>query len=101
MVFPIGPLAVPMKKTIDRNPYHLCTLDPDSTCDTCENNQLLDCKLNRKQTLVTTLVIYSFLTISALGLVIVGIITNAWWLLIVFIGFVLVFFFVIEPRITC
>lgn len=90
-----------MKKIKDRNSYHLCTLDQDSACESCENKHLLDCKLNRKQTLMTTLVIYSFLTVSALGLAVVGSITGAWWLLFVFVAFVLVFFFVVEPRITC
>jgi len=90
-----------MKKTEDRNPYHLCTLDPNSDCDTCKNNKVLDCKLNRKQTLVTSLVIYSFIAVSAFGLFLVGTITQAWWMLIIFAVFVVVFFLVIEPRITC
>lgn len=91
----------PKKTTRDRNPYHLCTLDPDSACDTCENNDVLDCKLNRKQTVVTTLVIYSFTAVSILGLYLVGRITGAWWMLAVFVVFIPLFFFVIEPRITC
>jgi hypothetical protein len=90
-----------MSETNDRNPYHLCTLDPNSNCKSCENNKVLDCKLNRKQTLITTLVIYSFIVVSVLGLFLVGSITQAWWMLLVFVVFVPLFFFVIEPRITC
>jgi hypothetical protein len=90
-----------MNEANDRNPYHLCTLDPNSDCDVCENGTLLDCKLNRKQTMVTTLVIYSFIIVSALGLFLVDSITHVWWMFLVFVVFVPVFFFVIEPRITC
>jgi hypothetical protein len=90
-----------MKTMNDRNPYHLCTLDPASACDDCENNNVLDCKLNRKQTVVTSLVIYSFIAISVLGLFLIGRITGEWWMLVVFIVFVVLFFIVIEPRITC
>lgn len=90
-----------MKALKDRNPYHLCTLDPNSDCETCDNNKVLDCKLNRKQTMVTTLVIYSFIAISAIGLFLIGRITGAWWMLVVFVVFVVLFFIVIEPRITC
>jgi hypothetical protein len=90
-----------MNKKIDRNPYHLCTLDPSSACDTCENNNVIDCKLNRKQTLLTTLVIYSFIAVSVTGLFLVGTITQQWWILAVFVVFVALFFLIIEPRITC
>jgi small-conductance mechanosensitive channel len=90
-----------MKETIDRNPYHLCTLDPNSDCETCGNNKVLDCKLDRRQTVVTTLVIYSFIVVSVVGLYLVGSVTQAWWVLIVFVVFVPLFFVVIEPRITC
>jgi hypothetical protein len=90
-----------MKKPKDRNPHHLCTLDPNSECDTCKNNNILDCKLNRKQPIITTLVIYSFIIISSLGLFLVGKITGMWWMLVVFAVFVVLFFIVIEPRITC
>lgn len=85
----------------DRNPYHLCTLDPNSECDACENKNILDCKLNRRQTIVTSLVIYSFIVVSALGLFLVWQISGMWWMLVVFAVFVVVFFFVVEPRITC
>jgi hypothetical protein len=90
-----------MKETKDRNPYHLCTLDPNSACDTCENLNVLDCKLDRRQTIVTTLVIYSFIVVSTLGLYLVGRITDMWWMLVVFVVFFVLFFIVIEPRITC
>ncbi|HVP99950.1 MAG TPA: hypothetical protein VMT57_00360 [Candidatus Thermoplasmatota archaeon] len=90
-----------MKGTIDRNPHRLCTLDPNAPCATCENNNLLDCKLNRKQTLITTSLIYSFIIVSLLGLYIVCSLTQLWLLLIVFGVFVPLFFLVIEPRITC
>jgi len=90
-----------MKETTERNPYHLCTLDPNSACETCENNTVLDCKLNRKQTMVTTTLIYSFIIVSLLGLYIVCSITQLWLLFIVFGVFVPLFFLLIEPRITC
>jgi hypothetical protein len=90
-----------MKATTDRNPHHLCTLDPNAACALCENKKTLDCKLDRKQTLITTSVIYSFILVSLLGLYIVCTFTQAWLLLIVFGVFVPLFFLVIEPRITC
>ncbi len=90
-----------MKATVNRNPYHLCTLDPNAACALCENKKELDCKLDRKQTVVTTIVIYSFILVSLLGIFIVCSITQAWLLLIVFGVFVPLFFLVIEPLITC
>jgi len=90
-----------MNKTKPRNPYNICTLDPDSNCNGCKNNNVLDCKLNKKQSIITSLIIYSFIIISALGLFIVGRITGSYWMLLVFVIFVILFFIVIEPRITC
>ena len=90
-----------MNKTNYRNPYNICTLDSSSDCENCKNYNLLDCKLNKNQSIITSLIIYSFIIISVLGMFIVGKITGIYWMLIVFIIFLVIFFILIEPRITC
>ncbi len=86
---------------MNRNPYNICTIDPKSNCISCKNNYKIDCKFNIKHTILSILVINSFLIISLLGLFYIGMITGIWWMLILYIIFTLLFFILIEPRVTC
>jgi len=86
---------------MNRNPYNICTFDPKSNCKSCTNNNKIDCKFNIKYTILSMLVINSFLIISIFGLFYLGLITGIWWMLIVYVIFVFLFFILIEPRVTC
>ena len=86
---------------MNRNPYNICTLDQNSNCTKCKNNNKIHCKLNIKHTILSMFVIGLFLTVSIIGLFYIGIITGIWWMLIIFIIFTFLFFVVIESRITC
>ena len=86
---------------MNMNPHNICTLDPKSNCISCKNNFKIDCKFNIKHTILSMLLIYSFLIISLFGLFFIGLITGIWWMLITYIIFIFLFFIVIEPRVTC
>lgn len=86
---------------MNRNPYNICTLDPKSNCVSCKNNFKIHCKFNIKHTIISMLVINSFLIISLFSLFYVGLITGEWQMLIIYIIFILLFFILIEPRVTC
>ena len=86
---------------MNKNPFNICTLNSNSNCDKCKNKDKLDCKLDKNQQKVSMLVIFSTLIIGTFGLIITGLITNIWYILIFYIIFLFLFFFVIENRITC
>jgi hypothetical protein len=86
---------------MNRNPFNICTLDPKSNCTSCKNNSRIDCKLDKRHTIISMIVIYSFMIISLLGLFYIGRVTGIWWFLIIHIIFIVLFFIVIEPRVTC
>jgi fatty acid desaturase len=84
-----------------KNPYNICTFNSNSNCDRCKNQNKIDCKLDKNQQKISMLVVFSSLIIGTFGLILTGLIFNNWWILISYIVFVLLFFFVIENRITC
>ena len=86
---------------MNKNPFNICTFKTDSKCNECKNQDKLDCKLDKNQQKMSMLVIFSSLLIGAIGLILAGLITDNWWILIFYIAFILLFFFVIENRITC
>lgn len=86
---------------MEKNPYNICTLNPNSNCDECKNQGKIDCKLDKKQQKMSMLVVFSSVIIGTYSLFIVGKITDIWWILIFYIIFILLFFFVIETRINC
>jgi len=86
---------------MNRNPYKLCTLNPKSNCHNCKNKDKIDCRFNIKHTIVSMLVVGSFLIVSVMGLFYIGRVTGLWWILLVFIIYIGLFFILIAPRITC
>jgi len=86
---------------MEKNPFNICTLNPDSNCNECKNQDKLDCKLDKNQQKVSMLTVFSSLIIGIFGLVITGLIIGSWWILIFYIVFICLFFFVIEIRLTC
>jgi len=86
---------------MNRNPYNICTFDSNLNCDKCQNQDKLDCKLDKSRQKISMLVIFSSILIGTFGLILSSLIINNWWILIFYIVFILLFFFVIENRITC
>ena len=83
------------------NPYNICTLNPESKCEVCKLNGKLDCKLDKKQQKKSMITVFTFVIIAALGLIFTGFVSGFWWFLGIFIIFIPLFFFVIEPKINC
>ena len=86
---------------MNKNPYNICTFNSKSNCNNCKNQNKLDCKLDKNQQKVSMLAIFSSLILGVFGLILTGLITGNWWILIFYIFFSLLFFVVIENRITC
>ncbi len=86
---------------MNRNPYNICTLDPNSNCNKCKNKGKLDCKLDKNQQKISMKTVFSFIIIATFGLIITGKITNFWWLLLIYIIFIVLFFFIIEIKLNC
>jgi len=86
---------------MNKNPYNICTLNSNSDCNNCKNQDKLDCKIDKNQQKISMLVIFSSIIIGTFGLILASLITNNWWILTFYIAFILLFFFVIENRITC
>jgi len=86
---------------MDKNPFNICTLNSNSNCNECKNQNKLDCKLDKHQQKVSMLVIFSSLIIGSFGLILTGLITDNWLILIFYMIFSLLFFVVIENKVTC
>ncbi len=86
---------------MEKNPFNICTFDPNSNCNECKNKDKLDCKLDKNQQKISMLAVFSSLIIGVFGLIIIGLIIDNWWILIFYIVFIFLFFFVIEISLTC
>ena len=86
---------------MDRNPFNICTHDPDSLCDDCKLVGKIDCKLDVNLQKTSMKTVFSFVIIAISGLIVNGLVTGMWWFLVVYIIFIVLFFFVIEVRINC
>ncbi|MEJ2738332.1 MAG: hypothetical protein P8105_00565 [Dehalococcoidia bacterium] len=83
------------------NPYNICTWDEQSDCANCSVQGKLHCKWDRR-------ILYGFyaasfppLIIAILGMVIVGVLTGVWWMLIAYIVYVPVMLGILETRFLC
>ena len=86
---------------MNKNPYNICTFNSNSDCNKCKNLDKLDCKLDKNQQKISMLAVFSSILIGIIGLILAGLITRNWLILIFYAAFILLFFFVIENRITC
>ncbi len=85
----------------DNNPYNLCTWDEQTDCGKCSNYARLHCKWDRKVLMGFLLLALPYLIIAFFGMVVTGILTGVWWMLIAYVVFFFVFFGVLEIRILC
>lgn len=80
---------------------HLCTFDPDAPCSTCSNDGEIFCKPDDSKVVVSHLLEASFLIMAVFGTGLTSILLGSLWPVLVFSVFSLLFFLVIQPRITC
>jgi hypothetical protein len=85
----------------DNNPYNLCTWDEQSDCSECGNHGRLHCKWERKVLMGFLLLALPYMIIAFFGMVVTGILTGVWWMLIAYVVFFFVFFGILEIRILC
>jgi hypothetical protein len=88
-------------KTMDRNPYNICTLNSKSDCADCINHQKLHCKLDKNRQAKVLVIVFSALIITTAGILLTGLFTGIWWMTVIYLAFLIFFFMVIEPRLTC
>jgi hypothetical protein len=62
----------------DKNPYRICTWDPDADCETCQNQGRLNCKWDARTLTGFLLPAFAFGLLAIFGMVIVGIIAGLW-----------------------
>jgi hypothetical protein len=79
----------------------LCTFDPNAPCSTCKNNKVISCKPDKNKAIISHLLEGSFIIMTLLGTGLTSIILDSLWPVIIFLIFLVLFFLVIEPRITC
>ena len=84
-----------------KNPYNICTVDLNSNCNDCSLQNKLHCKRDKNKLKVSLLVILSLIIISLFGIMITCFIIEFWWPLIIYFIFIILFFTVIEIRVTC
>ena len=92
-----------MSKTsdVDLNPHNLCTWNDEADCENCLDKNLLFCKFDKKTLTAFLFLFLPFFAISFFALVVVGVLTGIWWLLIAYGALYLAVFGFIETGILC
>ena len=81
--------------------YDLCTLDEHSECNNCMIQNKLACKWDEKIKNCFAAIGFPPILIAISGMVIIGIVTSAWWPLIAYIVYFMSMFSVFEIRFLC
>jgi hypothetical protein len=89
------------KKSMDQNPYNICTHNPESDCKDCINYNILHCKHDARRQTNALIVVFTALVITLGGTILTGLFTGIWWMAVAYGAFLILFFLVIEPRFTC
>lgn len=84
-----------------KNPYNICTVDLNSNCNDCSLQNKLHCKIDKNKLIVSFLEIFSTIIISLVGILITCFAIGFWWPFIIYFIFVILFFTIIEIRVTC
>jgi hypothetical protein len=79
----------------------LCTFHPDAPCSSCGNNKVIFCKPDKNKVIVSHLLEGSFIIMAVIGTGLTSLLFDSFWPVIVFLIFSVLFFLVIQPRITC
>ncbi len=86
---------------INKNPHSICTWDDQSDCSGCGIQGKLACKWDKKILHGFHGIAWPPLSIAILGMVLVGITTGVWWMLIAFVVYFFLMFGVFEIRFLC
>jgi hypothetical protein len=88
-------------KMKSRNPHNICTWDERSDCANCGIQGELHCKWDKK-------ILHGFyatslppIAIAIFGMVVVGILTGAWWMLIAYVIYIPLMLGIFETRFLC
>lgn len=80
----------------------ICTWGPESACATCGLRSQLGCRLDRREFLFFVLNQIPSLVLACFGLTLVGLLSQVWWPLIVFVGACVALWGLgIETRVLC
>lgn len=85
----------------NNNPYHICTLDDQSECASCLNNDKLACKWDRKILSGFQAIGFPPVLIAIFGMVITGYISGIWWPLVAYVVYFPAMFVIFEGRFLC
>ncbi|UCG09765.1 MAG: hypothetical protein JSW30_03155, partial [Dehalococcoidia bacterium] len=84
-----------------KNPHNICTWDEQADCENCDIQRELHCKWDKK-------ILYGFyatsfppIVIAIFGMVVVGILTGMWWMLIAYVIYFPLMLGFIETRFLC
>ena len=84
-----------------KNPYNICTWDEQADCASCSIRGELHCKWDRRVLNGFYAASLPPLVIAVMGMVVVGILTGAWWMLIAYIIYIPVMLGIFETRFLC
>lgn len=84
-----------------KNPHNICTWDEQADCASCGIQGELACKWDKKILNGFYAIAFPPLMIAILGMVVVGILTGMWWLLIAYVIYIPVMLGIFEIRFLC
>ena len=85
----------------EKNPYNICTWDDQADCANCANQEKLACKRDPKIATAFAVISVPTMVVTIIGMIIIGFLAGAWWILIAFILWLVVIFGFIEIRALC
>lgn len=89
------------KENAEINPRGICTWDEWSKCSECNDENLLWCKLDKKLQNAFLVLFAPCMVTAFFGITVVGILSGAWWYLIVYGAFTAMLFPVLEFGVLC
>jgi len=96
-----GTLDIPQPAAQAMTNPQICTWDDEADCSSCPNQTMLHCKWDGKVLLGFHCIAWPFLVVGICGLVLTGIVSGVWWLLIGYVAFLIAFLAIFEIRILC
>jgi len=90
-----------VKNVESKNSHDICTWKDAAECTDCANQHRLHCRWDGKLLAGFLLPNLAYGIVAIFGLVVTGVLTDVWWMLILFTVFMVVFFLFLEIRILC
>jgi len=82
----------------EKNPYNICTWDEEADCANCAIQEKLACKRDPKIATAFAVISVPTMVVTIIGMIIIGFLAEAWWILIAFILWLVVIFGFIEKK---